>query len=405
MQQYGVAMLLLLLIPVTFFLFRMGETPAGEEGPVVAKQKDVKRGQRPSPKDSLMEQTEKPVTLHLPVRQTTMNDADTLQPIIALTADSLTSDTLSNTMMAQEEQTAEDTLTTDTGQTVRRAELPHYDVVDLLPKKPTIGSSHQQRWSLELAYAGQFGHQPTSTEPYIYKPYIDPSNQSDATSGEVPTYIVPSSIDNWTDYAIYLANNPNAVSDQNRNIIMRIALSNAGQPGEDKIIRKTHHQLPVTCSLALKYRLSQRWGIETGLGYSRLTSDFEMGENGNRIEGHQTLHYLGIPVKALYQLRGGRSWSLYGGAGMTMDIPLHSRLGSRYYVKDKFEGSDKTRIHAPWQFSATLGLGLQYHITPSIGLFAEPGLQYYIPARGELETYRTAHPFSFTLPLGIRFTW
>ena len=70
-----------------------------------------------------------------------------------------------------------------------------------------------------------------------------------------------------------------------------------------------------------------------------------------------------------------------------------------------FEATDKTSIRAPWQFSTTFGLGLQYHLTPTIGLFAEPSLQYYIPTKSDIETYRTEHPFSFSLPLGITFTW
>ena len=29
----------------------------------------------------------------------------------------------------------------------------------------------------------------------------------------------------------------------------------------------------------------------------------------------------------------------------------------------------------------------------------------YIPMKTDIETYRTEHPFTFSLPLGIRFTW
>ncbi len=88
-----------------------------------------------------------------------------------------------------------------------------------------------------------------------------------------------------------------------------------------------------------------------------------------------------------------------------MDIPLYTPLETKYYVNGNLEGSEKSTIKAPWQLSTTFGLGLQYHITPTIGLFAEPSLQYYIPTGSEVETYRTEHPFSFSLPLGIRFTW
>ena len=186
---------------------------------------------------------------------------------------------------------------------------------------------------------------------------------------------------------------------------MRIALNNANRPGEDKILRTSHHRMPVTWSLALKYRLSNRFGVESGLSYNRLASDFETGADGNTIREQQTIHYLGIPIKGIYHMYSGKRWSLYGSVGLTTEIPVHSTLHSDYYVNGQYEGCDKTTFHSPWQFSTTFGTGLQYHLTPNLGFFVEPSLQYFIPTKSSIETYRTEHPFSFSLPLGIRLTW
>ena len=102
---------------------------------------------------------------------------------------------------------------------------------------------------------------------------------------------------------------------------------------------------------------------------------------------------------------GGKRWSIYGSLGLTTEIPVRSTLHSDFYVNGQYEASDKTTILAPWQFSTTFGLGLQYHLTPNVGLFVEPSLQYYIPTNIDIENYHTEHPFTFSLPLGIRFTW
>ena len=398
MQQYWAAGLLLLLIPITFFLFRKGDTAVKDDKSVVARQKDTPKE---SQKDSPTEQPQQLVIVHLPVYRTTVIAPDTLQSVIAQTVDSVTSDTLSN-IIAQE-QTIPDSIATDTTKAMRKVELPQYDIADLFPEKPTISMNNDKKWSLQLAYAGQFDEQNRYNQPFTYKPYIDPNVQN--SPGEGPTYIIPSSIDNWSDYAVYLANNPDAVSAQTRSVIMRIALNNASRPSEDKILRTSHHLMPITWSLALKYRSNRRFGLESGLSYSRLASDFEMGADGNTINEQQTIHYLGIPVKGTYNIYGRRLWSIYGSLGLTTEIPVHSTLSSDFYVNGLHEASDKTTIHAPWQFSATIGLGLQYHLTPNIGLFAEPSLQYYIPMKTDIETYRTEHPFTFSLPLGIRFTW
>ena len=98
-------------------------------------------------------------------------------------------------------------------------------------------------------------------------------------------------------------------------------------------------------------------------------------------------------------------WSLYGSLSITTEIPVYSPLNTSYYLHGVLEATDKTTIRAPWQWSVGTGLGLQYNFTPNIGLFTEPSLQYYIPTGGSIETYRTDHPFTFSLPLGIRFTW
>jgi len=395
MQQYWAAMLLLLLMPLTFFLFRKGDTAVKEEKPAIAKQKDTSK-QNTQTKESSEEHPQEPIIIHIPGHHTPI---DILQPVIAQALDTIMPDSLTN-MIAQE-QTIPDTIQSDTAHIVGKQNLPHYDITDLLPDKPVIRPHSNQKWSIDLAYAGGMGEKIQYNQPFIYKPA--PSDVHSLPSGHEPT--IPSSIDNWTDYAVYLANYPDAVSEKTRSVIMRIALNNANRPGEDKILRTSHHQMPVTWSLALKYRLGNRFGLESGLSYSRLASDFEMGADGNTIREQQTIHYLGIPVKGIYNIYNKKMWSLYGSLGLTTEVPVHSTLHSDYYVNGQYEVSDKAIIRAPWQFSTTFGLGLQFHLTPSVGIFAEPSLQYYIPTRSGIETYRTEHPFTFSLPLGIRFTW
>ena len=398
MQQYWVAGLLLLLVPATFFLLRKGDTTAIKEeddgehqpSPVVAKQKDT-------PEDSPTEQPQEPVIVSLPVHRTTVIATDTLQSVIAQAVDSVTTDTLSN-MIAQE-QIIPDTTTTDSTDTIRRVEIPHDNIADLLPDKPTIGSSRQRKWALDLTYVGGFGEQNYN------RPYGFTEMPTLAISGEP---LSPVTFENWSDYAAFLAENPDGGSSHSRSVIMNIALNNAGDApgtGTDKIVRKSHHYMPMNFSLSLKYKVNHRFGWETGVSYGRLKSEFEMGSNGNTINEQQTIHYLGIPVKGLCNLYTGRTWTLYGSLGIITEIPVYSSLKTNYYLHGSLEATDKSTIRAPWQWSVGTGLGLQYNITPGIGFFAEPSLQYYIPTGSSVETYRTEHPFTFSLPLGIRFTW
>ncbi len=399
MQQYW-ALLLLLLIPLTFYLFKKAFDSEHPSSPAVIEKKPIVAKPKLQTDESPKKQSHKSAIVPLPMPDATIPVADTLQSAMAQATDSVMADTLSN--MIEQEDVVTDTIKskeqTDTIQTVRKMEMPHHEITNTIPERTVTG--HTPKWSLELAFAGQLDKWNSYNQPYTCKPKPLPG-QSDSSA--MPT--IPSSIDNWSDYAVYLANNPDAASEQTRSIIMRIALSNASHPGDDKILRTSHHQMPFTWSLALKYRLNHRWGVETGLNYSKLTSEFEMGEDGNKIEQRQMIHYLGIPGKGVFNIYGGRTWNLYGSAGLVTEIPVYAPLYSNYYVHGQYEASDKTTIRAPWQFSTTFGLGIQYHLTPHIGIFAEPSLQYFIPTHTDIETYRTEHPFTFSLPIGIRFTW
>ena len=357
MQQYW-ALLLLLFIPLAFYLFKKTFDNEDHSSPAIIEKKPIVAKPESQP-ISPTGQSLKPVIVSQPAPLANTTGSDTLQSAMAQAADSVMVDSLSN-IIAQEDvitDTIKSEEQTDTVQTIRKTEMPQYEITNWNPERVT--TSHTPKWSLELAYSGQFDKWNSYNQPYTYEPKSLPG-QSD---------------------------------------------SNANRPGEDKILRTSHHQMPVTWSLALKYKLNHSWGLETGLNYSKLTSEFEMGEDGNKIEQRQTLHYLGIPMKGLFNIYGGKAWSLYGSAGLVTEIPVHTPLYSNYYVQGLYQASEKTNIRAPWQFSTTFGLGMQYHLTPCIGIFVEPSLQYFIPMHTDIETYRTEHPFTFSLPIGIRFTW
>ena len=397
MQQYWVAGLLLLLVPFTFFLLRKGNTAikdedGGEHQPsaVMAKQKETS-------KESQTNQSQEPVIVRLPTYHSTIITIDSLPMEITQATDSATADTLFN--MVAQGQANTDAILNDTAKTMHEVEIPHDDIADLSSEKPATSIRRLQKWSVDLAYAGGFGEQNYN------RPYGFTETPMIATTGEPPS---PVTFENWSDYAAFLAEMPDDDSSHSRGVIMNIALSNAGDAlgtGTDKIVRKSHHYMPVNFSLALTYRLNSRFALETGLNYSRLKSEFEMGSNGNTINEQQTIHYIGIPLKGIYNMFSGNAWSLYGSLGVTTEIPVYSPLKTSYYLHNELKATDKSTIRAPWQWSVGTGFGLQYNFTPNIGLFAEPSLQFFIPMHSDIETYRTDHPFMFSLPLGIRFTW
>lgn len=169
MQQYWVVGLLMVLVPITFFLLKKGDTAIKDEDGGEYQPSAVVAIQKETSKESPTDQTQEPVIVHLPVHRTTVIGLDTLQPVIAQAVDSVTSDTLSN-IIAQE-QIVTDTIATDTTKAIRKVEIPHYDITDLRRDK----SKNRNDWHLALAYAGNPQSDMSRTANYMTMPSLSGS--------------------------------------------------------------------------------------------------------------------------------------------------------------------------------------------------------------------------------------
>jgi hypothetical protein len=294
----------------------------------------------------------------------------------------------------------------DTTTVIPAHELPHLKNGDIHFADVGHGTTMQpkkdsfKRWSADLAYTGQ------------------PSTEADRMSPHnfvVPDFLAPSvpgapdptrTIENWSDYIAYIEEFGDILSEKTEtvHIMKQIAMSN--EPFNDgQIVRKTHHRLPLTYLLSLRYQATNRIGLESGLQYTRLNSLFQTGEGTNRIDEKQRIDYLGVPLKVSYCIWSGKHVGIYTSAGVTLEIPVQSTVTTDYILNNQPQLRESVHLDVPLQWSTGVGIGVQYNITPSISIFAEPGVQYYIPDGSGFETYRTQHPFTITIPAGLRFTW
>ncbi len=388
LAQYWLLWLMPLLLPLAIYLYKTGKTTDVPQ-PIVTKQEqttpDTKHDDEGTP-------TIGQGTPAIPIIAT---QQIAIVPIKDVPVDSLApADTLHHT---DEEKESTDTTTILHNNKPLHDLRPDKDIniADLFPEKSTE-IKDRQKWSVDLVYTGSMGEQ-NANRPFIFTE----KEMTDILSDVPPIR----SFDKWSDYAEALQSGTLDIDYKTYQILLKIAQNNAARPDADKIERTTHHYMPVTFSLALKYKLNSRFGLETGLSYSRLKSEFEIGTDGNTIREQQAIHYLGIPLKGTYNIYNVRRWNLYGSLGAKLEIPVYAPFSTSYFVNGMKELEEKSILHAPLQWSVGTGLGLQYNLTPNIGFFAEPSLQYYIPTGSNIETYRTEHPFTFSLPIGIRITW
>ncbi|MFR4306634.1 MULTISPECIES: sigma-70 family RNA polymerase sigma factor [Bacteroidaceae] len=174
----------------------------------------------------------------------------------------------------------------------------------------------------------------------------------------------------------------------------------------DKVIEESEHDLPITFALNISKTLSNDWSIESGLQYTLLrtkrtqttiSDEHSVSVNRQNIKAH----YLGVPLKLRFKILSFDKFSLSSGIGGMVEFPLRGKVNER--IDD---GEMQEHNYAlPMQWSVYGGIGIEYHFTPNIGIYAEPSINYYFKSRSSYPTIRQDKPFEFSLPVGLRFTW
>ena len=168
---------------------------------------------------------------------------------------------------------------------------------------------------------------------------------------------------------------------------------------QEKEERVSHRQ-PIRFGLTLCYRLNDQWSIESGLVYTRLSSDYTYLLAGTpNAQGEQQLSYIGIPLKVNYQLWNSRHVGLYVTAGGMMEKMVK---GSLQMTENGKEQKTDVSIKA-LQFSVNGAVGMEYRLTNLMSIYAEPGVDYYFNNHSNMPTYYQEKPFSFNLNVGLRF--
>lgn len=177
----------------------------------------------------------------------------------------------------------------------------------------------------------------------------------------------------------------------------------SGKPQE--VTTKSYYHIPITLSFSLHKKINEYWGIETGLQYTYLRSEFTTITDSH-LKETQKINYIGIPLKGTFSVWNRKKFSIYISAGATLDIPV--KATSEKVISDKngnLISDKKSNIYPPLQWSTNFGIGIQYQITPTIGIYTEPNLNYYFNNSYNIKTIRTEKPCNVTLPIGIRLYW
>ena len=153
-------------------------------------------------------------------------------------------------------------------------------------------------------------------------------------------------------------------------------------------LETTHsHRMPLVVGLSVKFPVTEKIGITTGLEYSLYSSSFWYPTG----EKTQLVHYMGIPVRLDWTFVSGKWLDAYLGAGVKGDLCLGATLGGESLGKD-----------GP-AFRLLGAGGIQFSATRNLSLFVEPEVSWTLPSdRQVLSTYSSEHPWMFTVATGVR---
>ena len=160
--------------------------------------------------------------------------------------------------------------------------------------------------------------------------------------------------------------------------------------------RQDHNQ-PISFGLTLSYPITKRLSVSTGAVYTRLSSDFLTIVQNHQIKRHQVLHYVGIPLNLQFSVWQWRGLDLYLAAGGQVDWNVAAKANT--------DGVDQKMDKDRMQWSIGGSLGVQYHIVPQVGLYAEPGIRHYFNNGSSISNFYKDKPTNFNLQLGLRFNF
>lgn len=171
------------------------------------------------------------------------------------------------------------------------------------------------------------------------------------------------------------------------------------------ISRDVHHHQPLRAGVSLRFAVAPRWSVESGLQYAKLVSELSSGSKSRYYDERISLHYIGLPLSAVYNVWESRALTLYVTAGGMVEKCVSGSLRTNYIIDGEQSRRSNTDVMVDeLQWSINAGVGVQVNLSPMVGLYAEPGVGYWFDNGNDLLSIYHDRPLNFNLNLGLRFT-
>lgn len=160
--------------------------------------------------------------------------------------------------------------------------------------------------------------------------------------------------------------------------------------------------IPITFGLGVRFDLSDRWAVGTGINWSKLSRTFNgvYTDNERNINSEivNDIHYIGIPLNLYFNIFDSRNLRFYAWGGGSVEKGLVSRFRIQSNTGDIYYKESVNGL----QWSAAAGLGLEFLLGEHLGLYLDPSTRYYFDC-GQPLSIRTKRPFMMNYEVGLRF--
>ncbi len=172
---------------------------------------------------------------------------------------------------------------------------------------------------------------------------------------------------------------------------------------EKQVETKIRHKTPVRMGVSLYYPLGNKWALNTGITYTKLSSELVSGSAAYRYNSRQQLHYIGVPLQLNYTIWSAGRLTTYANVGVHVEKVVYGTLKTDYIVDSVLQESTLEKIRSKTiQTSLNAGLGVNYSITDHVGIYFEPGIRYHFDDKSTVYTIYKDKPLNFNVQFGLR---
>ena len=162
---------------------------------------------------------------------------------------------------------------------------------------------------------------------------------------------------------------------------------------------------PFSVGLGVKWNFAPRWAIGTGVNYTNLSRAFtaNYADDGfmlSQVPVDNMQHWIGVPVNFYFDIVRSPRWRVHVLAGGEMDYLLANNFTIHGNKPIPWQKKDTSS-----QWSAGVGAGAEYMITPWLGIYLNPTVRYYFTrVSGADINGLPVNPVRFMMEGGLRFS-